>query len=310
MYRYLITLAVVTVLVTPLDAAQFVPQNAYRGVDDSPFHDFGVDGTLLLEDFEDGELNIPGVSQVSEAGLGSSINVIGHGFSVAADVLDGGLGRALEAHPTICATSYPLQCPARVIFEFNTEPFGILPTFVGFAWTDAVRAAESDFHPHASVKVVDANGAVSQSSINGLPLRQSLEDSHSDDIFVGFINDTGISRLEFTVITNGGPGGHLAIDHLQMGVASLPGDADRNGKVELNDFLTVSRNFATPEPANWASGDFNFDRRVNFPDFVMLAHNWGRELVMGGMAAVPEPTSGVLAMFAILAVFGLRRGSC
>ena len=308
MRRYLAVLVAVAWLAASLPAAEFTLSDEYRSVDDSPFLDFGMVGTLLVEDFEDGVLNLPGVVQVQDNRQFKGFNFVRDGFSVQADLREDNAGLALEAEPGLCTASYPAQCPATVSFEFGEEPFGTLPTYVGFAWTDAVRESEIDFHPYARVTFTAGDGSINERTIRDLPLREANEDAHADDTFVGFMSDTGIARLDLTVVTNGGAGGHLAIDHLQIGVASIPGDADRDGIVDFGDFLRVANNFGAIDNATWEEGDFNFDGQVSFPDFLMMSGNFGRVLTsFHGAAAVPEPTTGVLVLGALLAMFGLRR---
>jgi hypothetical protein len=81
----------------------------------------------------------------------------------------------------------------------------------------------------------------------------------------------------------------------------IKGDANGNGEVQFEDFVTLSNTFGNP--GQYTEGDFDKDGTVQFPDFVILANNFG--LVSGGAAAaaVPEP-SGV----ALLAIAGLLLG--
>ncbi len=90
------------------------------------------------------------------------------------------------------------------------------------------------------------------------------------------------------------------------------GDADLDGTVGFNDFLTLSSNFGE-EGGGWESGDFG-DGIVAFSDFLQLTNNFGLTAVdipaalpVAGAAAVPEPSTGVLGVFAILGLFVVRR---
>ena len=72
----------------------------------------------------------------------------------------------------------------------------------------------------------------------------------------------------------------------------LPGDANKDGKVDDEDAATLASNWLQ-EDATWYMGDFNGDHVVNDIDATMLATNWQ----VGASAAVPEPS--VLALLAL-----------
>ena len=67
---------------------------------------------------------------------------------------------------------------------------------------------------------------------------------------------------------------------LAMIDTGLPGDADLDGDVDFDDFLTLSGNFQA-QNALWADGDFNVDMRVDFDDFLFLSRNFGRVQAYG-----------------------------
>ncbi|NLF31884.1 MAG: hypothetical protein GX591_13475, partial [Planctomycetes bacterium] len=54
---------------------------------------------------------------------------------------------------------------------------------------------------------------------------------------------------------------------------SLPGDADGNGHVDLDDFVILKNNFGGP--GTWADGDFDGNGTVDLDDFVILKNNFG-----------------------------------
>ncbi len=90
----------------------------------------------------------------------------------------------------------------------------------------------------------------------------------------------------------------------------LLGDLDGNGMVEFPDFLTLSANFnadVSGRPENqYTLGDIDCNGIVNFPDFLTLSMNFGSS-IEGAAAAVPEPGTGLLAMFGMLGMFMFRR---
>lgn len=54
-----------------------------------------------------------------------------------------------------------------------------------------------------------------------------------------------------------------------------PGDANLDGRVGFDDFLSLANNFGSP--GGWWQGDFDGNGEVDFLDFVTLANNFGFE---------------------------------
>ncbi|MGB2821768.1 MAG: PEP-CTERM sorting domain-containing protein, partial [Phycisphaerae bacterium] len=69
----------------------------------------------------------------------------------------------------------------------------------------------------------------------------------------------------------------------------LEGDADLDGRVARDDFHALQLGFGSPD-ADWFTGDFNFDGRVDFLDYLTWKANVG-DAVPG---AVPEPATLLL----------------
>ena len=105
--------------------------------------------------------------------------------------------------------------------------------------------------------------------------------------------------------------------------AMIPGDADRDGKVDFTDLVTVARDYGQSN-ATWDTGDFNNDGSVGFDDLVTLARHYGQTLdtapfgtptaaqlaqltpalradIEAAFAQVPEPaTAGLLGMASVV----------
>ena len=90
---------------------------------------------------------------------------------------------------------------------------------------------------------------------------------------------------------------------------SAYGDFDLDGKVDFEDFLTMSGNFNLTE-ATYAQGDTSGDGKVDFADYLQVSANFGfeRQPVVTPIS-VPEPAyvSRVAFGLAMLTTLALRR---
>ncbi len=82
-------------------------------------------------------------------------------------------------------------------------------------------------------------------------------------------------------------------------LATLPGDANLDGRVDVNDLTIVLSHFGQTGAA-WAQGEFTGDGKVDVNDLTIVLANFGQSggSSAEGMAAVPEPAS--MAMLAAL----------
>ncbi len=77
---------------------------------------------------------------------------------------------------------------------------------------------------------------------------------------------------------------------------AIPGDANRDGRVDLSDFGVLKANFGTG--TTWSQGDFNSDSKVDLSDFGVLKVAFGTSAV----ARIPEPCGFVLAIAGLAAM--------
>jgi len=82
--------------------------------------------------------------------------------------------------------------------------------------------------------------------------------------------------------------------------AALPGDANCDGLVNVQDLSILATNWMT-QPAAWDDGDFNGDTLVNVQDLSILATNWTDG------APAPEPASAALLALAGLGMLARRK---
>jgi hypothetical protein len=84
-----------------------------------------------------------------------------------------------------------------------------------------------------------------------------------------------------------------AVDDLLQAIFAIPGDANRDGRVDLADFGVLKENFGLM-PATWEQGNFDDEPSVSLSDFGVLKENFGKTSNLA--AAVPEPSSWAIAL--------------
>ena len=82
------------------------------------------------------------------------------------------------------------------------------------------------------------------------------------------------------------------INHVVLSDA-LPGDANLDGRVDINDLSIVLMHYNQTGMA-WSQGDFNGDGKVDFNDLTIVVDHLGHSIGASATAAVPEPAAGVL----------------
>jgi len=106
--------------------------------------------------------------------------------------------------------------------------------------------------------------------------------------------------------------GRVAIDYMRMDTTGayapvpevdLPGDANGDGMVNVEDAATLAANWQRTGDALWEHGDFNGDNNVDDTDATILAANWQT----GAAASVPEPTTFIGLLVIGLALLASRR---
>lgn len=191
----------------PTDAAVFLPPGAvapqgYLRSADSPFAGIGFE-YFYLEDFEDGMLNVPGVTN-SGGRMSSSF---GAGLIDSVDGDDG--------NPTDNQCIKPVgSCDARwgsgsLTFTFDAAVLAQLPTHAGAVWTDGLGLVGFEaFGPDGEVIY-----SVEPFSEPGFP-GTGVTSSTDEDRFFGAVAPQGISAIRI-FNTQGG----VEVDHLQYGRA-------------------------------------------------------------------------------------------
>ena len=86
---------------------------------------------------------------------------------------------------------------------------------------------------------------------------------------------------------------------------TIPGDANLDGKVDVNDLTIVLSNFGQTAGMDWSTGDFNGDGRVDVNDLTtVLSHFGSSARSSAGMASVPEPSAVLLIGAGVVGLSG------
>lgn len=94
---------------------------------------------------------------------------------------------------------------------------------------------------------------------------------------------------------DGGDGGPPPTSCEAIAAARVPGDTNGDDTVDFTDFLALSANFG--QAGGYEAGDIDCSGEVDFADFLTLSANFGA--TANAAAAVPEPSTGLLAIFAV-----------
>ena len=136
--------------------------------------------------------------------------------------------------------------------------------------------------------------------------------TNDQDIRIGRTNNNDnpkdlIGDIDFVRISND------ALDitsFIQPGSPDVPGDANKDGKVDGSDVTILAGNWqkgvSDDQTAIWGDGDFNGDGKVDGSDVTILAGNW-QYGVNAATSAVPEPSTIALMLYGIASLLFLKR---
>ncbi|CCI04165.1 PEP-CTERM sorting domain-containing protein [Microcystis aeruginosa] len=202
------------VIKTPVvnSAPTLLGPTPYLSFNDSPFKNVSF-SYFHLENFEDGFLNVPGVTASSASGL--PFGVVSPSFYTDSVDIDDGVidGKGQQGHSLIEAGNGII---GGFKFTFNANTLGHLPTHVGIVWTDSYSSLGGIDQTPLTFQGFDAQG----NSLGTIALGQGqigdkrTDGTTVDDRFFGVINLAGISAISIsqTLIDVG-----FEVDHLQYG---------------------------------------------------------------------------------------------
>jgi probable HAF family extracellular repeat protein len=97
--------------------------------------------------------------------------------------------------------------------------------------------------------------------------------------------------------------------HAVLLTPAVPGDANGDGRVDINDLTIVLADFGC-SGMNWFGGDFNGDGKVDINDLTIVLTNFGQTYAatgagVGVAAAVPEPSGIALLLASAVSLLAL-----
>jgi probable HAF family extracellular repeat protein len=109
------------------------------------------------------------------------------------------------------------------------------------------------------------------------------------------INDSG------DIVGGGIFGGQMHAFLLTPEAGPHPGDANSDGAVNIQDLSVVLANY-DKTGMSWSQGDFTGDGTVNIGDLSIILANYDKTFAAGHINVVPEPSTLLLAIGALLSV--------
>jgi hypothetical protein len=193
----------------------------YATACDTPLDLSGMGDRAFLETFEDGALDVPGVT--ASAGMLQAPS--GQTDSVDAD--DG----AADGSGTRGRSWFSADGATGIRFTFDPELLGGLPIAAGLVWTDGLGAITFEAFDAAGGSLGTVSGAHADGVFTG---------GTADDHFYGARHAAGISAIHIANALGG-----IEVDHLQLRLAG-PADADCDAD-------------GTPDVCQLAAGDCDHD---------------------------------------------------
>lgn len=205
-YRTLGIFAVLT-LGAATQAATYGP-SPYLSFADSPFSTVSFNW-FYNETFEDGALNTPGLM----VNGGQILNVnVGGLFTDSVDADDGVID-GLGLHGNSWWTGFP-GFGNKIVFSFDANVLGALPTHVGLVWTDSFPPGSDTVVFEAFDSSSNLVGSIGPSAVGDA----SNQGETGEDRFFGVSYAGGISRMELTM----GGSTNFEVDHVQYGMVPEP----------------------------------------------------------------------------------------
>jgi hypothetical protein len=231
---------------------------------------------------KDGALVGVGIENNGQVAVGSSpgLAVVGGDYSQS-----GGSLLEMEIEGTTAGTEYD-----QLVVTGTASLDGTLDIPVnvgGGSYTDPATRGDSD-----TFSLVDAGGrAGSFSAVHYDGSLLAAEFTSGDD----FRDHVGLGLFRNVSYT--------ATSVELQNLNALAGDTDGDMDVDLQDYNTLAGNFSPTSciGCDWVDGDFDADNDIDLSDYNALSRNFS-PIGYGAASAVPEPSTMMLSLFALLSL--------
>lgn len=203
-HRVIRTLLVFLCAATPASAQVLIGPTPYAQSSDSPFAVETFD-YFHLEEFEDGQFNVPGVAASAGAVLAPAP------LTDSVDADDGALDGTGQG-----GFSFHVTGSSELVLTFDPNVLGALPTHAGVVWTDVGFSTPVDGVASVELEAFDAAGSSLGSTTPTLLGDGLVDGATAEDRFLGAKHAGGISRIALR--TTGSQ--DWEVDHVQYGRAA------------------------------------------------------------------------------------------
>jgi probable HAF family extracellular repeat protein len=161
--------------------------------------------------------------------------------------------------------------------------------------------------------VIVGDAATASSGIHAFVYDSAGGEQDLNNLIVADGSATGWTLKYATGITNSGyisgfGSASSGATHAFLLTPVLPGDANEDGRVDINDLTRVLTNYNQSTEMNWTTGDFNGDNKVDINDLtIVLAHYNTSFGSPDRLIAVPEPSTLLLTAAGLVALLAFAR---
>jgi probable HAF family extracellular repeat protein len=189
-----------------------------------------------------------------------------------------------------------------------------------FLWTSGTGMTDLGFLPGGTASEAnDINNrgmVVGESTVDGVTKAMIWTSTGGmQDLYSLLPADSGWTSLTWarSISDNGyitGSGIYNGVVQAYRLRLALPGDANLDSKVDVNDLTKVLTNYSQSTGANgWGLGDFNGDNKVDVNDLTVVLTNYNQSFGSSSagsvLVAVPEPSSLALIALGALGLLAL-----
>jgi len=151
---------------------------------------------------------------------------------------------------------------------------------------------------------------------NGIVTSQSDATAGGNFTSIGIATASQVKSIAATATETWA--GHTVTGADALVMYTYGGDANLDGKINVDDYGHIDSSVVLPGVSGWYNGDFNYDGKINVDDYGIIDFNvsiqgaafptaGGISERFSGVSAVPEPTSVSLTGLALVSISVARR---